>query len=145
MYWPYKSFCWKCYCVCDVLSQRSFCWKFLCVCDVLSVLAQKSFCWEFLCVCVCVMYWLYKVFVGNVAVCVMYWPKEVFVGNFCVCVWCTGCTGPKKFLLGISLCVWCTGPIKVFVGNVSLRVCVLYWPYKSLCWKCFSVCDVLAL
>ena len=116
----------------------------LCVCDVLAVLAQKSFCWEFL--SVCVMYWPYKSFCWKffcvcdvlaqrsfcwkfLSVCVMYWlywPKKVFVGNF-------------------SVCVWCTGPIKVFVGNVSMSVCVLYWPYKSLCWKCFCVCDVLAL
>ena len=118
----------------------------LCVCDVLAVLAQKSFCWEFLCVCV----WCTG-------------PIKVFVGKMLLCVWCTG---PKKFLLEISLCVcdvlavlaqksfcWeflsvCVmyWPYKSFCWKCfSLCVCVLYWPYKSLCWKCFSVCDVLAL
>ena len=66
------------------------------------------------------MYWLYKVFVGNVTVCVMYWPKEVFVGNFSVCVmywpyksFCWKCFSAcvcvvltlYKFMLEMFLCV----------------------------------------
>ena len=58
-----------------------------------------------------------------------------------MCVWCTG---PKKFLLEMFLLVWCTGP-KKFLLEMFLCVCVMYWPYNSFCWKCFCVCDVLAL
>ena len=111
------------------------------------------------CVCVCVCCTdPIKVYVGNVSLCVMYWPYNTLCLEMLLYVWCTG---PKKFLLEISVCVcvcvcvFCTGPIKVYVGNVSLCVmywsykcfcckcfcvCLMYWPYKSLCWKCFCVC-----
>ena len=40
----------------------------------------------------------------------------------------------------IFFCMWCTGPIKVFVLNVFFFLYVMYWPYKSVCFKCFFFC-----
>ena len=131
MNWPYKSFRLKCFSVC------------VCVCVCVCCTGTGPIKVYVGNVSLCVMYWPYKSFCWKCfCVCAMYWPYETFCLEMLLCVWCTG---PKNFLLEISVCVcvmyW---PCKSLFWK-CFCVCVMYWPYKSSCWKCFCVCDVLVL